>query len=94
MPVLTAAAVGITPGQIDYVVDGIDLGPSSVLNIEWYRDGERVFPGEAFSARDNVHKLISFVASTEGELFAGEYHLLVTLNADPVYADVVVLEVG
>ena len=58
------------------------------------RDGELVFPGEAFSARDNVRKLISFVASTEGELFAGQYHLLVTLNGDPVYADVVVVEVG
>jgi hypothetical protein len=75
--------------QIDYVVDGIDLAPESELTIRWYREGEPLGLFEdSYTGQDGVRKAISFVAENPE---SGEYQVLVSLDGELVYADVVVV---
>lgn len=76
--------------QIDYVLEGVNFGPDSVLSIQWYREGKPVWPlpetfgpGETFRGAN-----LSFGEDVE----AGEYQLLVSWDGVPVYAAVVVVE--
>jgi tetratricopeptide (TPR) repeat protein len=75
-----------------YFVGPFHMEPSSTLSVRWLINGVPLGGGpETVSGSQNGNTILNFVPGHDGFLAAGEYSVVVSLDTQPVYADVVVV---
>ena len=78
--------------EFRYVLDGIAIPSSSVLTIRWMLNGSPLTPQSETINGSGTSRMIGLVEGDEGYLRPGEYQVLVALDGQPVFADIVVVE--
>ena len=75
-----------------YFVGRFHMPEGSSVTIRWLRNGTPLsFIAETIHSGDNGTVLNGAVQGTDGQLEPGEYQVVVTLDTQPVYADVVIV---
>ncbi len=75
-----------------YFVGRFHMPEGSSVTIRWLRNGTPLsFIAETIRSGDNGTSLNGAVQGTDGQLEPGEYQVVVTLDTQPVYADVVIV---
>lgn len=74
-----------------YSIKSLRLQPDSTLSISWLRDGDPSWVPQTISGSDGFGSVLDFVPGSNGYLLPGEYRVVITLNTQPVYAEVVVV---
>lgn len=79
--------------EFGYQIRGINLGTQDELSVRWFLNGEPLgFAPEAFHQIDGlIQGSQQGTSGVDGYLDAGEYKLVISLKAVPVFADVVVV---
>jgi hypothetical protein len=75
-----------------YFIGPFHMPPASTLSIRWLINGVPLGGGpQIVSAGDNGATMLNFVPGNDGFLEPGEYEVVISLDTQPVYADVVVV---
>ena len=78
--------------EFRYFIGSFHMPEGSSVTIRWLRNGTPLgFAPETIPSSDNGNALNSAVQGKDGYLEAGEYRVVVSLDTQPVYADVVVV---
>ncbi len=78
---------------LGYVIEGAALSPGSVLSVHWTRDGRPLRPAaDEFRPEDISEGYGEGYLSLFDDPMAGEYEVIVALNGQPVYSDVIVVQ--
>jgi hypothetical protein len=78
-------------GEFYYRIAPLQVPADSTLAIAWLRDREPFTPPETVPGTAGYREMLSFVPGSNGYLEPGEYEVVVSLDTQPVYADVVVV---
>ena len=83
----------VSQGELRYVLDGISFPPQSVLSVRWTLDGNPLTPrADTIEGPEVPPRFIGLIQGVDGYLRPGEHQVLVSLDGQAVYADIVVVE--
>jgi hypothetical protein len=77
--------------EVYYAMKPLRLGARSTLSTVWYHDGDLYLPPLEVLGSDGFTNVLDILPGVSGLLEPGEYKIVVSLDTQPVYAEVVVV---
>jgi len=81
-------------GALGYVIESASLAPGSLLSVRWMKDGKPLGPAPEEIGEDDLYAgyYEGYPFSLDDPPLPGEYEVIVAMDGQPVYGNVIVIK--